>query len=204
MTPPRLASSSGGLPSAVRWAQLLLEDRLQPGDAVVDATAGNGHDTLFLARQVLPGGKVWAFDVQAAAVEATRARLLENGCGESDFTIFHAGHERLAELIPTAFHERLAAVMFNLGYLPGSDKHCITQTETTLKAIAQATDWLAPGGLITIAVYPGHDGGKDEAQQIAHLASQLDPRSFEVQHLRPVNRTATPPECWVVWKRGQR
>ncbi len=202
MTPPRLASSSGGLPSAVRWAHLLLEDRLRPGDAVVDATAGNGHDSLFLAQRVVPGGHLWAFDVQAAAVAATRSRLLENGMEAADFTLHHAGHERLAELLPAAWHGRVAAVMFNLGYLPGSDKQCITQTETTLQAIAQAVGCLAAGGIMTLAVYPGHAGGADEARQIADWAARLDPRGFEVQHLRPVNRSAAPPECWVVWKRG--
>jgi hypothetical protein len=72
---PRLASSCGGLPSAVRWAHLLMEDRLRAGDAVIDATAGNGHDTLFLARLVGETGRVWAFDVQEAAINETRRRL---------------------------------------------------------------------------------------------------------------------------------
>ncbi len=198
---PRLASPSGGLPSAVRWAQLLLEDRLRPGDAVVDATAGNGHDTLFLGGQVLPGGHVFAFDVQAAALDATRRRLLENGVAEANFSLFHAGHETLAEHLPEALRGGLAAVMFNLGYLPGSDKQCITRTETTLEAVARALEWLRPGGLLTVAVYPGHEGGAEEARKIAEWAAALDPRACEAQHLRPVNRSAAPPECWVVWKR---
>jgi SAM-dependent methyltransferase len=202
VTPPKLASSSGGLPSAVRWAQLLLEDRLRPGDAVVDATAGNGHDSLFLARQIGATGHLWAFDVQSAAIAATQARLLDNGIPASSFTLVHAGHEQLIQHLPSAYHGQLAAVMFNLGYLPGSDKSCITHTATTLQAIAQALQCLAPSGLLTIAVYPGHPGGADEAQHIAHWAASLDPRGFEVQHLRPVNRAATPPECWVIWKRS--
>jgi SAM-dependent methyltransferase len=198
---PRLASSSGGLPSAVGWAQLLLEDRLGPGDVVVDATAGNGHDTLFLCQRVLPGGHVFAFDVQGAAVEATRKRLLEHGVPETGFTVFHAGHETLAAQVPLCWKGKLAAVMFNLGYLPGSDKTCITETSTTLLAVSLALEWLAPGGLLTIAIYPGHAGGADEARRIAEWGASLDPRRFEVQQLRPVNRAAAPPECWVVWKR---
>ncbi len=198
---PRLASATGGLPSAVRWAQLLLEDRLRPGDWVVDATLGNGHDTLFLCRQVGPGGHVFGFDVQAAAVEATRARLAAAGVPGECFTLFHLGHERLGEALPTEAKGRLAAVMFNLGYLPGSDKQCITRTATTLAAVTQALEWLRPGGLLTVAVYPGHEGGAEEARELAVWAAGLEPRAFEVQHLRPVNRAASPPECWVVWKR---
>ena len=199
--PLRLASATGGLPSAVRWAQLLLEDRLRPGDWVVDATLGNGHDTLFLSRQVLPYGRVFGFDVQTAAVEATRARLRAADVPEEAFTLFAAGHERLGEALPAEARGRLAAVMFNLGYLPGSDKQCITRTETTLAAVAQALEWLRPGGLLTVAVYPGHEGGAEEGRALALWAAGLEPRAFEVQHLRPVNRSASPPECWVVWKR---
>lgn len=197
----RLASATGGLPSAVRWAQLLLEDRLRPGDWVVDATLGNGHDTLFLCRQVLPGGRVFGFDVQIAAVEATQARLIAAAVPEEVFTLFAVGHERLGEMLPAEAKGRLAAVMFNLGYLPGSDKQCITRTETTMTAVAQALEWLRPGGLMTVAVYPGHEGGAEEGRELAAWAAGLDPRAYEVQHLRPVNRTASPPECWVVWKR---
>ncbi len=198
--PPRLASPSGGLPSAVTWAQLLLADRLRPGDLVVDATAGNGHDALFLCRQVLPGGHVFAFDLQAAAVASSRARLLENNVSETDFTLLHAGHETLSKHLPERHCGRLAAVMFNLGYLPGSDKSLITRTPTTLAAVAQALDWLRPGGLMTVVVYPGHAGGAEEAREIAAWAARLDPRQCEVQHLRPVNRSAAPPECWVFWR----
>jgi hypothetical protein len=197
---PQLASSTGGLPSAVGWSQLLLTDRLRPGDAVVDATAGNGHDTLFLASLVGPQGRVWAFDVQEAAVLETRRRLTEAGFGET-CAVIHAGHETMRQKLPEAFHGRLRGIMFNLGYLPGSDKSIITRTETTLQAVASALDLLADGGLLTVAVYPGHDGGADEQRQIAEWAASLPSRRYEVQLFLPINRSASPPECWVVWKR---
>lgn len=197
---PRLASQSGGLPSAVRWSQLLLADRLQPGDCVLDATAGNGHDTLFLARCISPAGHVYAVDVQAAAVAETRRRLIEGGVAETAFTVVQTGHENMSAVIRPEHQGRLAGIMFNLGYLPGSDKTVITHTETTLTAIQTALDQIRPGGLLTIAVYPGHEGGNQEQKAIAEWAAALPPRSYEVQHLRPVNRSASPPECWVIWK----
>lgn len=204
MTPPaplpRIASATGGLPSAVRWAQLLLEDRLSPGAVVLDATCGNGHDTLFLARLAGESGHVYAMDLQAAAVTETRRRLLEAGVPESSFTVIHAGHETMKDNVPAAHHGQVAGIMFNLGYLPGSDKTVITQTETTLHAVQAALDLLRPGGLLTIAVYPGHEGGAHEQRSLAEWAAALPPRSYEVQHLRPVNRSASPPECWVIWK----
>jgi ubiquinone/menaquinone biosynthesis C-methylase UbiE len=54
----------------VIWQQLV-----QPGDSVVDATCGNGHDALFLAQLVGPSGRLHGFDVQKDAVDATRERL---------------------------------------------------------------------------------------------------------------------------------
>jgi hypothetical protein len=196
-----ISSADGGLPSAVRWSHLLIEGRLRPGDVAVDATAGNGHDALFLAGKVAPDGHVHIFDVQEAALESTRRRLLEGGIAESGFTLIHGGHESLAERLPASLRGVLRVVMFNLGYLPGSDKSVITETGKTMHAIRTALDWLMVGGLMTVVVYPGHDGGAEEAREVARLASELSPRHYEAQHLRPVNRQATPPECWVIWKR---
>ncbi|MBK8093452.1 MAG: rRNA methyltransferase [Verrucomicrobiaceae bacterium] len=192
---PTLSSASGGLPSSVRWAQLILRDRLGAGDVVVDATMGNGHDTLFLSECVAPDGRVFAFDVQAAALTETAKRVPMERC-----TLIHAGHETMREKLPAELHGQIAAIMFNLGYLPGSDKTCITRTETTLAALSQAAELLRPGGIITLAVYPGHEGGAEESREISKWAAQLDPRRFEVQHLRPVNRSAAPPELWLIWR----
>jgi len=106
----------------------------------------------------------------------------------------------MREKLPAELHGQIAAIMFNLGYLPGSDKTCITRTETTLAALQQAVELVRPGGIVTLAVYPGHEGGAEESREIAKWAAQLDPRRFEVQHLRPVNRSAAPPELWLIWR----
>ena len=90
----------------------------------------------------------------------------------------------------------------HLGYLPGGDKTRITRAETTLAALAVAAAELAPGGLLTIAVYPGHEGGREEQRTVAAWAESLPARAFEVQLLRPINRAAAPPECWAVLKKG--
>lgn len=194
---PQLASPNGGLPSSVLWAQLMLKDRLRPGDVVVDATMGNGHDTLFLTQCVSPGGHVFAFDVQEAALIETRKRVPAEMT-----TLIHAGHETMRTHVPAELHGNVSAVMFNLGYLPGTDKTLITHTDTTMIAVWEALELLKPGGLLTIVVYPGHEGGADEGRCIADWAAALNSRRFEVQHLRPINRAASPPELWVIWKRG--
>ena len=59
--------------SLVNVAHNLIKDVLHPGDIAIDATVGNGHDTLFLVEQVSPSGKVFGFDIQQAAIDSTRA-----------------------------------------------------------------------------------------------------------------------------------
>ena len=197
---PQLASASGDLPSAVRWAHLLIADRLQDGEAAIDATCGNGHDSLMLAQILGPQGRLWAVDVQPAAVAATNLRLQGLGGLAPQLQVLEGNHRDLEILIDPQWHGQIAVIMFNLGYLPGSDKSVTTQEADTLPALEAALRLLRPRGLLTLAVYPGHAQGKLEQARINEWARQLDPRRFEVQLLRPINRLADPPECWVIWK----
>ena len=137
------------LPTAVQWSHQVLAPRLRDGDLVVDATAGNGHDTLFLAQHVLSRGRVFAFDVQSTAIEATRVRI----ANEAGVTLINAGHEDFSKHLPADSAGKIRAFMFNLGFLPGGDKALITRTETTLHALSQACDWLE------------HDAAKEESRR---------------------------------------
>jgi hypothetical protein len=188
------------LPTPVEWIAELVRGRVPPGAWAVDATAGNGNDTLLLAQAVGAGGRVFAFDVQAAALAATRALLLEAGAPDV-CTLIHDGHERLARQLPAAARGALAAAMFNLGWLPGHDKTCITRTETTLAALQASVEWLKPGGLITVVAYPNHEHGPDEAQAVAEWVCGLSARTFEARHLRSHYRWGRSPEGWAIRKR---
>lgn len=129
----------------------------------VDATAGNGRDTLFLAAGVGKKGRVWAFDVQETALAATRKRLETEGPELLPrVSLMHAGHEAAAKMLPAGIAGHLWAVTFNLGYLPGSDKRIVTQTATTLEALVFFASALAVGGVISVHAYLGHEGGRDE------------------------------------------
>jgi len=192
------------LPTAVRWSHALIAPRLRAGDAVVDATAGNGHDTVFLAERVLPGGRVFAFDVQAEALERTQSQIsnLKSQIAEPEaITLLHAGHEHFEDHLPRELKGGIRAFMFNLGWLPGSDKSRITRTETTLTALRAAIDWLGEGGLITIVCYPGHEGGDAEALAVEQWAAQLPGDSFEAQRIAFLNLEGAPPRCVVVRRR---
>lgn len=148
--------------SLIEMAHSLVESVVKRGDLAVDATMGNGHDTLFLMNCVGIDGKVIGFDVQQAAVDSTGRRLLDAGVDESNFDLHLVSHDQMAGYLS----RESGAVMFNLGYLPGADKSLITQTEVTLDAMDAAVQNLRCGGILSVMCYPGHAGGDTEAQTV--------------------------------------
>ncbi len=142
---------------------------LKPGDYAVDATVGNGHDTLFLAKTLAPHGKVFGFDIQPIALENARKRLANENLSNIIY-FFNQGHEHMIEAIknidPTYIQNRIQSIIFNLGYLPGTDKQITTQASTTLEALNKSLEILFPSGILSIMVYPGHAAGKIEKEKI--------------------------------------
>ncbi|CAA9890653.1 putative rRNA methylase [Candidatus Methylobacter favarea] len=165
--------------SLVDIAHDLIRENLRSGDIAIDATAGNGHDTLFLAEQISPSGKVYSFDIQQAALEATHARFRQTKSHEC-LTLIHASHAEMSEKIPARHHGRIRACMFNLGYLPGGDKRLITRTESTLAALTSASQILSGQGIMTVIAYPGHAGGDQETIQVKNWCEQLSPEQFKI------------------------
>jgi tRNA1(Val) A37 N6-methylase TrmN6 len=158
-------------PRPTELAQALLREVIREGDIVIDATAGNGHDTLFLAECVGTSGRVLAFDLQAAAIDATRARIHEARLTER-VSLHQCSHTEMADHLEPS---QASAVMFNLGYLPGEDHEITTHTEETLIAITAATKLLKPGGSLTVVCYPGHPEGEREANEVEkHIAALTD------------------------------
>jgi hypothetical protein len=155
-------------PRITETAHDLVARFVREGDPVIDATVGNGHDTRFLANLVGTTGRVDGFDIQIAAIEKT-ARELH---GLPQVTLHCLGHERMREVVEGP----VAAVMFNLGYLPSGDKTLVTRPDTTLAALEAAWGLLRPSaGVLCVVVYPGHEGGGDEAARVESWFSRLDP-----------------------------
>jgi predicted methyltransferase len=186
---------------ATERAHLLLSQSIKPGDWVIDATVGNGHDTLFLAKLVGPSGRVLGFDVQETAL-AVAAKLVDE---MPQVTLIHDGHENLAKHLPAndaANGEgQLSAVMFNLGYLPGGSKDIITGSQTTMSALKQALDHLKLHGLVTVVLYPGHPGGEEEADAVRSFTQDL-PQDFDVLRHARTNTLAPAPELFVIERVG--
>lgn len=156
----------------------------------VDGTAGNGHDTLFLAEAVGPGGRVWAFDVQAAALAAARQRLrqADGGTLEDRVTFVPQGHETLAVTLPASARGAVRGAMFNLGFLPGSDKAVKTTAKGTVHALTDLMDYMAPGGVVSVHCYTGHAGGREEALAVESFCAALPWSAWRAARHELVNK----------------
>lgn len=187
------------LRSARFLAREALERAVRPGDTVVDATMGNGHDTLMLCEAVGHEGRVYAFDVQQEAVTETEKRLKSRNVAERA-TLIGAGHEHMKEYV----NGPVSAVVFNLGWLPGGDHMITTRWETTSRAVQAALELLGPGGILVICAYPGHAEGELERRELTGYLAGLDNRRYNVLRQQFLNANAGAPECFVVQKTGGR
>ena len=152
-------------------------------DIVVDATMGNGHDTLFLAKLAK---QVFAFDIQEQALEKTRQRIQE--AGFTNVELILQGHETVDQYV-----SEVKAAIFNLGYLPSADKSIITQPQTTIEALDKLCQMLVKGGRIAIMIYYGHEGGDIERDAVMDYVSQLPQQEYTATIYRTLNQINNPP-----------
>ena len=172
-------------------AHNIIQKYLNACDYAIDATVGNGHDTLFLSKQVGIAGKVFGFDIQQQALDSTLSKL-ESEHIINNTQLFHVSHSNMDQHIPTQYHRRIKVIMFNLGYLPGSDKAVITHTDSTLVALNQSISLLAPSGIITITAYPGHQGGDKETRLIKQWCNRLSTEQHTVQIIYSSDKKTAP------------
>ena len=182
--------------TALRFSHQLLKETVSEGDHVIDATMGNGNDTLFLAGLVGPTGHVYAFDIQEQAVQNTREKLAEYA---ERSTLFLAGHETIEETIPV--DQPIQAAIFNLGYLPKSDKQIITLPETTKRAMSAILKRLTVGGRMIVVIYYGHKGGEAEKNEVLHFCQNLPQENFSVLNYQFINQKNNPPILLCVEKK---
>jgi hypothetical protein len=171
------------------WARIV-----HPGAVVVDATCGNGHDSLALAQLALTDeqGHLYGFDIQSAAIANTHKRLQENlsQARLERISLHCRSHSHLAEVLPKDC--RPALIVYNLGYLPGGDKSHTTMLESTMESIVQAQMLVAEDGMVSITCYPGHPEGLREESALLELVSALCPQVWNCCHHRFVNRQRAP------------
>lgn len=184
------------------FSKTLLRSVLQAGDIAIDATVGNGRDTVFLAEQVGRSGKVFGFDIQKEAIENTKARLKEKNLLDR-VQLFQTSHANMLETIPKDVYGKVKAAVFNLGYLPGGDKSIVTKAPSTIAAIEHLLQILTVGGLIVIVVYHGHEEGKRERDELLAYVTKIEQSKADVLRYEFINQKNHPPFIIAIEKNSQ-
>ncbi|XP_010459187.1 PREDICTED: uncharacterized protein LOC104740331 isoform X2 [Camelina sativa] len=183
-----------GKKKATEVAHIVWEKVIKKGDMVIDATCGNGNDTLAMLKMVMDdsGGYVYAMDIQKDAIESTSSLLDQTlGSKEKDCVkLFNICHSKMEEIVPQ--NSRVRMVAFNLGYLPGGNKSIITVSDTTLLALKASERILMRGGLISLVVYIGHPGGREELEVVEAFGSSLPVSDWVCCKFQMLNRPLAP------------
>lgn len=176
------------------FARELIQGFTYPGAIAIDATAGNGKDTLLLSDSVGEEGKVYAFDIQEKAIKSLKNKLCS--FNNNNVITINDGHENLDRYVK----EAVDIVTFNLGYLPGGNHEIITRGETTLIAIKKTLSLLKRPGLIVIVSYTGHPGGREENELLKKYFKELNQKEYNVMNYSLINQINNPPEVIAVEK----
>lgn len=168
--------------NALALSHAYIKRAVRRGDTVIDATAGNGNDTLFLANLVGESGKVFAFDIQQTAIANTKKRLTEAGVSER-CTVILDGHEHMQKYVAGS----VRAVMFNFGRLPGGDVNLFTKPDTSVAAISAALELIEKDGIVTLAIYYGGPNGFEERDTILAFLKGLDNKRYSVLYHEFIN-----------------
>lgn len=140
-------------------------------DIVIDATAGNGKDSLILSKMLFPPDfkkptnrnpvhddktpKLISIDIQQLACENTLSLLeehLDSDILKNNVQVLHQSHAPM----PSLRKESVGLICYNLGYLPGGCKEAQTQMTTTIYSLADSALLIRPGGLLSVLSYPGN------------------------------------------------
>ena len=79
-------------------------------------------------------------------------------------------------------------IVFNLGWLPGSDKTVMTTAETTARALRAAERAVRAGGCVSVTLYPGHDEGRREEESVLAHATALPQGEWSVHYIQWLNQ----------------
>jgi SAM-dependent methyltransferase len=145
----------------------------------LDMTCGLGRDTQFLTDIA---EKVYAFDIQASAIDATKALLSSRQ--REKVTFIHQSHHLFDDYV----EEAVDIAIYNLGYLPGGPKDIKTDKSLVLQSLKKLLQKLNPDGLVVLVIYL-HDF--DESEAIETYVSGLD-IGFDVMRYQVLNRTKSP------------
>lgn len=182
------------------WCHEIIQSQVPQGGIYIDATMGNGNDTLLLCRMAGTTGKVYAFDIQERALEKTKDLLESHGMSERAELILgsHVDLDCYAE------ENSVDAICFNFGYLPGGDHKIATQADASVIAVEKALKLLKVGGMLSLCIYSGGDTGFEEKDRLLEYLKYLSPKDYTVIANQYYNRGNHPPMPVFVFKRRER
>lgn len=173
------------------------EKLLHPEDIAIDATMGNGQDTLKLAQLLHHSdSRIIAIDIQQKAIDQTKERLC-SALSEEQFHRIAFYCQNHAEIDQIQIPKPPRLIVYNLGYLPGADKTLTTLTATTMQSIEKAVQIVSPDGALSITCYPGHEEGSREQHAILEWATHLSPSEWQICHHTWINRPRSPNLLWI-------
>lgn len=181
--------------NVVELSHFLIDTYLKKGSVCVDATCGNGNDTLYLAEKVGDEGFVYAFDIQQEACITASSLLRRKGIANAK--VICDGHENLDEHV----FKKIDCAVFNLGYLPSSNSKITTKPQTTYIALTKTLNLLKPEGFIIICVYISHDGGKKEKKMLDKYFTKLDKDIYQILNINQPNQKNLAPEVFFIRKK---
>jgi len=158
----------------------------------IDATMGNGNDTLFLSQN---SKKVYGFDIQEKAIENTKKLLQKNEV--KNVILINDSHSNIDAYVK----EPVKCVMFNLGYLPRYNHSISTNHMSTITGIKKSMKLLTKSGLISIVIYHGKDSGFVEKDKVLNFISQIDESQFKVLKFSYENQKNHPPILVLIEKK---
>ena len=138
-----------------RVHQLALETELKK--IAIDATVGNGYDTLFLARHF---EKVIGIDIQPLAIKRSQEKLKDY----NNVELFLDDFNNIEN------YKYANVIIFNLGFLPGSNRKVKTQDYSSESATIKAYNIL--DGILLIACYIQHEGGYNEYLRVCKTLTE--------------------------------
>ena len=172
-----------------QWCARFITEHVQPGDICIDATMGNGNDTILLSSLCKETGHVYAFDIQEQALAHTRQRLLDADAPQN-YTLLLESHTNMDHYVQP---ESVSCIVFNLGYLPGGDHTKATQASSSIEALTRSLSLLKKGGLISLCIYSGGDSGFEERDAVLSWLKNLDSHKYLVIRSDYYNRPNNPP-----------
>lgn len=179
------------------WCRHFITLHVKPGNLCIDATMGNGHDTLLLSTLAGENGRVLAFDIQKEALSST-AKLLAQENAPENYELLLDSHVNMSQY---AKPDSVDCIVFNFGYLPGGNHSLATQAETSTAAIYEGLTLLKKGGMMSLCIYSGGDTGFEERDAILACIHQLDCKKYLVIQTEYANRPNHPPIPVLIVKR---